>query len=238
MNLRLAALFIVFAVRLSSASAQQTPGILPFEPAQMLGVLPSAPSDWKVLRSDADITLGEWLETRATRVFQAPPAPANAGAAAVADAPPGQIEISVVDTAGFTPALVAFANFTPAKNGNMEKKLIGTVPAIVIGNETERQFIELLVSSRYLVEITLTNLPRHRVDDWLRAFHFETLPQASRAPASGTREFRLTHLDEIQPKNNRSYMVSTTNARRVDAFLKTLPATPAEPATAEAAASK
>lgn len=236
MNLRFAVLSVLLAARFSSASAQESPGIFPFEPAQMLGVLPTAPADWKVLRSVADSTLGEWLETRATRVFQAPPAPASAGAAVIPDAPPGQIEISVVDTAGFTPALVAFANFTTAKSGNMEKKLIGSVPAIVIGSETERQFVELLVSSRYLVEITLTNLPRQRIDDWLRTFHFETLPQANRAPTRGTREFRLTHLDELQPKNNRSYSVSTTSAKRVDAFLKTLPAAPAEPATAEAAA--
>jgi hypothetical protein len=146
--------------------------------------------------------------------------------------PPGEIELSVVDTAGFAPSLAAFANFAPGKNGTLEKKLIGTLPAIVIANQDGRQFVQVLVASRYLVELTLTNLPRQRAEDWLRGFHFESLPQTSKTPTSRPREFRLSHIDELQPKNNRSYAVSTTSARRVDAFLKSLPPDP-EPASSE-----
>jgi hypothetical protein len=173
------------------------------------------------------------LETRATRVLQAPPTPVPVGDASVAPLPPGEIEITVVDTAGFAPALAAFEDFTPGRNANVEKKLIGALPAIVIANDGGRQFVQILVSSRYLVELTLTNLPRHRAEDWLRGFHFDGLPASSKAPISRPREFRLSHIDELQPKRNRSYVVSTTNSKRVDAFLKSLPAADAEPASAE-----
>lgn len=230
------ATLLSFAASIAGAFAQQTPSLFPYEPAQLLGVLPAAPAEWKVLRSDAEVTLGEWLETKATRTFQSPPSTAGAADGSANPGLPGEIEINVTDTAGFAPALAAFANFAPVKNGNFEKKLFGTLPAIVITGDNGRQFVQVLVGSRYLVSLTLTNLPRHRAEDWLRTFHFETLPPASKTPTSQPREFRLSHLDELQSKNNRSYVVSTTNARRVDAFLKTLPAAAPEPAVAESGA--
>ncbi len=224
---RLAPLLPLVAL-LSTAAAQQTPTIFPVEPARLLGVLPAAPAEWKVIRSEAGTTLGEWLKTRATRIFQAPPTTQNAGEPATATRA-GEVEISVVDTAGFAPLLAAFADFAPGKNGPLEKKLIGSLPAIVITQEGGRQFTQMLVSSRYLVEISLTNLPRERAEDWLRGFRFDTLPKENARPITRPREFRLTHLDELHPKNNRSYTVSTTSATRLNAFLKTLPVSPAEP---------
>jgi hypothetical protein len=234
MNRRLAALLFVCGAWIATATAQQTPTVFPVEPIQLLGVLPAAPAEWKVIRSEAETTLSEWLETRATRVFQAPPAPGPANADVTSNAlPPGELEITVVDTAGFAPALAAFANFAPGKNGNLEKKLIGTLPAIITKGESERQFVQVLVASRYLIEITMTNLPRHPVEDWLRSFHFDLLPQQSRPVVNRLREFRLSHIDELRPSNNRSYVVSTTNAKRVDDFLKTLPPVAPDSAPAE-----
>jgi hypothetical protein len=149
-----------------------------------------------------------------------------ATADATATAPPGEAEITVVDTAGFTSALASFAAFVPGKFGALEKTRIGTLPAIIITNEDGREFTQPLVSSRYIVEITFTNLPRQRVADWLRGFHFDTLSPNDRALPSRSREFRLAHVDELQPANNRSYSVSATSTKRVNDFLKTLPAEP------------
>jgi hypothetical protein len=225
MNLHRLVLLAPLIALVSTAPAQTTPAIFPFEPAQVLGVLPAAPAEWKVTRSEADTTLGEWLETRATRVFQAPPTRSTTATSA-----PGEAEISVVDTAGFEPALAAFAGFVPGRSGDLEKKLIGSSPAIVITSENGRQFTQLLISSRYLVEITLTNLPQHRAEDWLRLFRFDSLPAKSRTQTNAPREFRLSHVDELQPRNNRSYTASTTSAKRVNDFLKTLPPEPPDPA--------
>jgi len=79
----------------------------------------------------------------------------------------GELEISVADTAGFAQSLAAFANFTPSKNGNLEKKLFGTLPAIIVRSETASDFAQILVSARYLIELKLTNLPNQRFETWL-----------------------------------------------------------------------
>lgn len=223
MNLRFASRFLAlaFVASITQASAQTPALVFPYEPAQLLAVLPTTPADWKVLRSDAGMTLGDWVETRATRIFEAPPAPPTADNPA--PAPSGQIALSVIDTAGYTPALAAFADFRPEKTGDVEKKLLGSLPAIVVVREDGRQFVRVLVASRYIVELTLTNLPRHRAEDWLRGFHFDALPATSKTPTVRPQEFRLSRVDELQPKKNRSYVVATTSATRMDAFLKSLP---------------
>lgn len=214
------------------ASAQQTPGTFPFEPAQLLTVLPSAPAEWTITRSEAETTLGDWLETRATRVFHSPPQPSpNNNDTATA----GEVEIAVTDTAGFTPSLAGFANFTSSKSGGVEKKLIGSLPAIIFAGENGGQVTQVLVANRYIVEISLSHLPSSRIEDWLRGFHFEQLPPKPSTPATRQHDFHLTHIDELLPENNRSYFVSTTSSKRVSDFLKTLPAEKPDEATTAAA---
>ena len=199
-----------------TVSAEQTTAIFPFEPAQLLATLPAAPPEWTVVRSEADSSLGDWMETKATRVFSAPPA-ATSG-------PTGEAEISVTDTAGFPPSLANFANFTAGKSGNVEKKLTGSLPTIVVTTEEGRQLTQVLVSGRYIVEILLTRSTPSRIEDWLRGFRFDLLPPKSVTPTARPREFRLSHVDELHPEKNRSYSVSTTSSKRVSDFLKTLPA--------------
>ncbi len=220
-SFRLFLALLLVASGVIPTSAQQTPTTFPFEPAQLLTVLPSAPAEWTLTRSEAETTLGEWLETRATRVFHSPPQPAvnNKDTATT-----GEVEIAVTDTAGFAPSLAAFVNFTPGKNGAVEKKLIGSLPAIVFAGENGGQLTQVLVANRYIVEISLSHLPSSKIEDWLRGFHFDSLPPKPPAPMTRQRDFRLTHVDELHPENNRSYSVSTTSSKRVSDFLKTLPA--------------
>jgi hypothetical protein len=221
---------LLLVALLSTAFAQQTPPILPVEPHQLLGILPAAPADWKIIRSDAETTLGEWLETRATRVFQAPPAPVEAGTAVSASkAPRGEIEINVVDTAGFGPALAPFVGFKTSKSDGLEKKVLGSLPAIIVTSTDGKQLAQVLVASRYLVELTFTHLTNARVEDLLRGFRFDTLPQKGQTLTNRPREFQLTHIDELEPTNNRSYSVTTTSTKRLDDFLKTLPPAPPDP---------
>jgi hypothetical protein len=198
-----------------TVSAEPTPAVFPFEPAQLLTTLPAAQPEWTVIRSEADSSLGDWVETKATRVFAAP--------TGVPSGPAGEAEISVTDTAGFTPSLANFANFTAGKSGNVEKKLTGSLPTIIVTAEEGRQLTQVLVSGRYIVEILLTRTPQSRIEDWLRAFRFDLLPPKSATPTARPREFRLSHVDELHPENNRSYSVSTTSSKRVSNFLKTLP---------------
>lgn len=213
--------------------ADPTPAIFPFEPKQLLSVLPAAPAEWTITRSDAETTLSDWPQTTATRVFRAPVTTASAPEANTS----GEAEIAIVDTAGYAPALAGFANFSPAKADGFEKKLIGALPAIITGRAGERQVTQVLVSSRYLVEITLTNFPpSHRAEDWLRLFRFASLPPTSPSPTTQAREFRLTYVDELKPANNRSYVVTTSSSKRLDEFLKSLPPEPKEAAPSEPSA--
>lgn len=212
---------LLFIAVASTALAQQPPTIFPFEPAQLLGVLPTAPVDWKIARSEADSSLGEWLETRATRTFQ--PSSGLSNGLDSSPASTGEVEISVTDTAGFAASLAQFADFAPGKNAIVEKKFLGSLPAILTSGEGGHRLTQVLVSKRYLVEITITNLPQQHVEDWLRIFHFENLPQKPVSPTKRPLEFRLSHVDELHPENDRSYVVSTTSSKRVNEFLKSLP---------------
>lgn len=218
-------LFSLFALA-STAAAENAPAAFPFEPAQLLTVLPTTPSRWTLLRSEANTSLSAWLQTRATRVFQAPPPePDSASPAVAAPAAPslGEAEISVLDTGGFTSALAAFLDFTPGKNGNVERKQFGSLPAILTTSEDGLQLAEVLVSNRFIVRISLKNLPKSRVEDWLRTFHFDALPAKSPTPTTRPSEFRLSYVDELHPEKNRSRTASTTSSKRVREFLKLLP---------------
>jgi len=213
--MKLSRLFCLFLLTGFSpiASAQQTTAAYPYEPAQLLLALPVTPADWTLIRSDADTSLGQWLLTKATRVFQAPPL--SITPASAAPVPPGEVRISVVDTGGFAPSLADFADFKPAKSGPIEKKFVESLPAIVFTDDDGHQFTQVLVASRYLVEIAFTNLPQPRLEDWLRTFHFDQLPPQNDAPAASSLEFRLSHLDELHPDKNRSYVVSVTDPARL-----------------------
>ena len=153
-------------------------------------------------------------ETRATRVFFHAPPPAPQLSAPTAPVPAGEVEITVIDTAGYSSSLAAFADFTPGKSGITEKKLLGSLPTIVTTVEEGRQLSQTLVHSRYIVEITLAHLPSTtHLEDWLRTFHFDALPPKPGAPSptspAHAHEFRISHLDELHPEKNRSYFVST-----------------------------
>jgi hypothetical protein len=197
-------------------SAQVTE--LPFQPEQLLATLPDTPRDWTLVRSDADLFLGDALLSKATRVFWAPTKPLNASD--TPPPPPGEVKIRILDTAGDVPSLADFADFKPAKNGSIERKFIGSLPAIVFGGDETKQVTQVLVSSRYILDVTFTNLPQQRVEDWLRSLHFNRLPEKSEGPPAPTGQFRLSYVDELHPEKNRSYNVAATDRKRLNEILK------------------
>ncbi len=213
MKSRIFAVLILIAAHSAPVRAESKPSIFPFAPKDLLHALPTAPAEWKVIRSDAETTLSEWPQTTATRVYQvSSPATATEKTAEVVE-----VEIALIDTAGYAPALASFANFSPIKTEGFEKKLIGALPAIVSGKEDERQVTQVLVSGRYLIEITLTNPRRsQRAEDWLRLFRFTALPANSPAPTNTLREFRVSYFDELNPANNRSHLVSSGESPRLE----------------------
>jgi hypothetical protein len=199
---------------LASALVAGEKAAYPFSPDQLLTILPETPQDWTLTRSDAELFLGDSVLSKATRIFQAPAKTADASSG-TALAPPGEVKIRVLDTASDAPSRADFANFKPGKNGPIEKKFLSSLPAIVFSEDETKQLTQVLVASRYILDITFTNVPQQRVEDWLRSFHFDRLPEKSEVPAAPAGQFHLAHVDELHPEKNRSYFVSVSEPEKL-----------------------
>jgi len=184
--------------------AAESGSLIPFAPTELIQVLPQATDDWTLTRSDAETTFGNWLQTRATRTFH----PVSKSADAPAK---GEIEISVIDTGRYPSSLAPFADFHPGKLGPIEHLLIGGYPAIQVPDPSGYVLTQVLLASRYIVEVKITDLSNQKVDAWLRQLHFEALPRQTAAPGAALpRDLRLTSIDELHPERNRSYAVSVS----------------------------
>ncbi len=200
------ALIALSATILSAAHAQNPRPHVPFQPTQLLAVLPEVPTGWTTRRSDGMTTFSGSYKAEATRTFRetvptAPGAPASAA--------PQEVEIRLVDTAGYQPALVSFLEFQPEKSPGLEKRLFGSLPAIISTPEPGVTFGQVLVSARYLVEIKLTNAPKPDFEPWLRLLHFDHLPVLEgQPPALVGNKVALVYVDELNPQKNRQTVVS------------------------------
>lgn len=211
---------LVFSILLSGPllAAEPPHAVFPLNPTELLATLPATPTDWTLVRSDGGTNFGEWLTSRATRVFQPPPPPPG-----TVPAPgPREVEITIVDTGGFAPTLTSFADFRPEKTDAMEKLYVGGLPALTFPLDEGKQFIEILVAGRLIVEITLTGLPQVKAETWLRALHFDALPRLENSlPATRQNEYRVSYLDELHPEKNRAYNVAPTDSEGLTKILKT-----------------
>jgi hypothetical protein len=175
---------------------------LPASPADLLQVLPQAPDRWTVTQSQAKTVLAGWLQTRAVRVFQPPPATDGTPAA-------GAVEIAVLDTGGFRQSLGDFTDFKPGKNGPIERLLIAGYPALQIPDLEGNLRTQILLASRYIVEVKFTALPSEKIEPWLRALRFTALPRpASTDTAALPSVVTLLSIDELHPERSRTYSVS------------------------------
>jgi hypothetical protein len=199
------ALLTVLAFQPGSRAAENPPATGPVRPETLLAALPQASDAWSIVRSDAETTLGESRQTRATRIFHATaPVPANPSGAASEAPGSGEVRVALSDFAGRIPG--DFANFKPGKAGAFESLFIGSSPAIVLTREDQRR-VKVLLANRYVVELTFVGLPREKPETWLRALHFEALQNPQPVPAVGG-EYVTRFVDELHPEKNRQYKVS------------------------------
>jgi hypothetical protein len=181
---------------------------LPASPADLLQVLPQAPDRWTVTQSQAKTVLAGWLQTRAVRVFQPPPAADGTPAA-------GSVEIAVLDTGGFRQSLGDFTDFKPGKNGSIARLLIAGFPALQIPDSEGNFRTQVLLASRYIAEVKIAGLPAEKIESWLRALHFDTLPRQTSAGAGALPSVvTLLSIDELHPERNRTYSVSISTPPR------------------------
>jgi hypothetical protein len=181
------------------------PPSLPASPTDLLQVLPQAPDRWTMTQSQAKTVLAGWLQTRAVRVFLPPP-PVDGTPAK------GSVEIAVLDTGGFRQSLGDFADFKPGKNGPIERLLIAGYPALQIPDLQGNPRVQILLASRYIVEVKIIGLPAEKIESWLRALHFDTLPRQASADGSALPSVvSLSSIDELHPERNRTYSVSISS---------------------------
>ena len=196
--------------------------VYPVKPEALIAILPAASENWKVTRSQGEIALGEWLESRATRVYkfvsQSPEIPSV-----------GQVELRLTDTANFPAALGDFQDFQTGKNGALEKTLIEENPALILPLSESKTLVQILVDNRYLVRLTFSELPKVDAASWLKSLKLDVLHQI-KTPSAGElpEEVKLVFLDELQPHKNRAYSVAPPNNKVYAEYLKTLPKEPAE----------
>jgi hypothetical protein len=190
---------------IAAVTRADTPPSLPASPANLLQVLPQTPNRWTLTQSQARTVLSGWLQTRAVRVFQAPP-PTD-GTTAV-----GSVEIAVLDTGGFRQSLGDFTDFKPGKSGPIERLLIAGYPALQIPDLGGNPRTQILLASRYIVGVKIIGLPAEKIEPWLRALHFDLLPRRTSADSDALPTVvTLESIDELHPERNRTYSVSISS---------------------------
>jgi len=190
---------------IAAVARADAPPSHPAAPADLLQVLPQVPDGWTLVQSKAKTVLAGWLQTRAVRVFQAPP---NIDGTST----PGSVEIAVLDTGGFRQSLGDFVDFKPGKSGPIERLLIAGYPALQIPDLEGNPRTQILLASRYIVEVKIIGRPAERIEPWLRALHFDALPRQTAADAGALPAVvTLVSIDELHPELNRTYSVGISS---------------------------
>ena len=175
----------------------------PLPPADVLKLLPIAPANWKMTASTATNSFSDWLKSSAARTFQyTPPPQPNASP------PPVQTtRVTVTDT-GYYPQFAAeFVGHRPGKENDVEKFLIGSVPAIRI-TRGPLEVLSVLLNGRFVIQVRAENQAARSTETWLRLVDTANI---ARQPAGGDRipqPVTITRVDELHPDRNTSYPLS------------------------------
>lgn len=204
-------LLTMLALRPDCFSAESPLLNSPVRPEVLLAALPQAGEAWTVVRSDAETTLGEGLQTRAVRIFRPAAVVATNSAESSGDGQTvPEVRIRLSDFAGRIPG--DFANFKPGKAGAFESYLIGSYPAISFTRDRQR-LVKVLLANRYVAELTFVDLPREKPETWLQGLHFEGLRDVQPVVIPpNQRDHLVRFVDELHPEKNRQYKVSTSAA--------------------------
>ena len=197
-------LLSVFAL-ISNATAEEKAVLkTPVSPEALLSALPTATPAWTVVRAEGETNYDDRLKSSAVRVLHpAVGAQTNAADGQAPAAATGEVKVALSDFGGWIPG--DFENFKPGKEGDREKHLIGSYPAISLTRDRLRR-IKVLLASRYVVEITFVDLPREKAETWLQALNFEGLRGSQSVPVSPAQhEFLIRFVDELQPARNRQH---------------------------------
>lgn len=213
-------LFIAFDSLVGLASlilAARTPPkpALPTSPVELLKYLPNAPEGWQLKESKANSFYSEWLVSQATRVFEMR---ASKASSATPEPAASVTRIRLTDT-GYYPVLFAdFDKFAPGKYGKIESLYMATFPARRV-TLPDGERLRILINKRFVVEIENLHQPPNSGTEWLQYFDLAAL---GAAPATAVdilpNPLSVENVDEMNPKANSSYEVSSSSEMRPDAL--------------------
>lgn len=186
------------------------PRVLPLPPKEVLGLLPPTPANWKVTISAATNQISSWLVTIAQRQIELPQTEKRSPSEASAQpAPPMRTTFMLIDS-GYDPSAAgAFADFKPAKNGNVEKAYFLNCPVIRTLSSARSESLQMLINRRFVFRVEAENQPKDAALRWAQQIPMDkcNLPQAPTLTALPP-QVVIRSVDELNPRNDHESTVA------------------------------
>jgi hypothetical protein len=196
---------VLLAVRIDAQEKPSTLHYVAVSPAEILKLLPPAPTNWKVTSSRASNQVTSWVLTIAQKSFESVVQPADPKTGPITM----KTSITLIDTAGEDMWGGQFDNFKPSSSGNRELILIGGCPAIILKGQQGKELLTMSINNRFKVQLTTENQPVNSAKAWAATLDINKLNESARASktlATLPNEVPIELVDELNPNNNRHVM--------------------------------
>lgn len=187
-----------------------SPRVLPLAPKELLALLPSPPTDWKLTASLATNQVTSWLVTIAHREFDFIGRSTEAASRTI-NQPSGSVRttLMLIDS-GYDPSVAGvFGDFKPGVQGKTEKFLLLGQPAIRTKTTETRDSLQVYINQRFILQIEAENQQKDAVIGWAQQVHFERLnPPRTAVMTSLPSQVLVATVDELNPANNHESMTT------------------------------
>lgn len=195
---------VLLAIPIDAQEKSAASHYAPVSPAEILKLLPPAPTNWKITSSRASNQVTSWVLTIAQKSLEYTPPPDPAQP----NKPPLTMKTSItlIDGGGEPLSGSQFDNFAPGNLGNLEKFVIANCPAILTKAQAGQERLTMSIGQRFLVTLVLENQPPNSAKSWAQMLNIPkfTAAAASTKPmAALPSEVQIELVDELNPKNNR-----------------------------------
>ena len=146
-------------------------GIIPVDLSRLFTVMPEKEDGWKLTKSKGWRGQYRWLEAIVTRESEQVPDEASKEL----DEKPAKVRLTIKDTCKYTQSdLRLFSEFTEKKDDVREYVYMNSIPTIVTESD-KRTTAQFLLYDRFVLSVTLFNLPKTELGEWFRKVEVESL---------------------------------------------------------------
>ncbi len=202
----------------STGRAQQpakTEPIMPAAPATLLACLPPTIQGWTVTRSNAASSFTQWVTTIANREFKQNPPPPDPNNPAPTPFVPGVLTSHVTDSGYSTNYAAGFVAPAGESVKNTVFLKVGDYPARKYKPDDTTIILSVLVKGRFVVEMRARNMQEKDLMGFMSRVNYQ---QLLAIPDTGPHEIpspvNLTRVDELDPKQNRTYPLYWSKAEQ------------------------